>query len=95
FEAGSFDWVILSGAMNEQLHDEGKYAQQMIASMFALCAKGLAFNLLDARKIKAHDLQSFEPQDMVEYCQSLNAKVILRDDYLPNDFTIYMPRCGS
>ncbi len=92
FQAASFDWVILSGALNEQLHDDGVYARKMIASMFVLCAKGLAFNLLDARKIKAHDLQSLEPQLMVEYCQGLNDKVILRDDYLPNDFTIYMPR---
>ncbi|MDQ6998022.1 MAG: class I SAM-dependent methyltransferase [Mariprofundus sp.] len=92
FEAQSFDWVILSGAMNEQLHDQGEYARKMIASMFALCGKGLAFNMLDARTLKAHDLQSVEPQEMLEYCQSLCADVQLRDDYLPNDFTIYMRR---
>jgi len=92
FEPGCFDWVILSGAMNEQLHDEGVYARKMIAAMFALCNKGLAFNLLDARTIKAHDLQSLEPQEIETYCQSLSADVILRDDYLANDFTIYMTR---
>jgi len=92
FEARSFDWVILSGAMNEQLHDEGIYARKMIAAMFALCRKGLAFNLLDARTIRAHDLQSFEPQHIETYCQSLCSDVIVRDDYLANDFTIYMTR---
>ena len=92
FEEQSFDWVILSGAMNEQLHDQGEYARKMIATMYSLCGKGLAFNMLDARKLKAHDLQSVEPQGMLAYCQSLCADVQLRDDYLPNDFTIYMRR---
>jgi len=92
FEGESFDWIILSGAMNEQLHDQGDYARKMIASMFKLCGKGLAFNMLDARKLKAHDLQSIEPQKMVEYCQTLCADVQMRDDYLSNDFTIYMRR---
>ncbi len=91
-ESQSFDWVTLSGAMNEQLHDEGVYARKMIAAMFALCRKGLAFNMLDARTLKAHDLQSVEPQEMLDYCQSLCADVQMRDDYLPNDFTIYMRR---
>ena len=49
FEAGLFDWVVLSGALNEQLHDKGAYARRMITSMFELCGKGLAFNLLDTR----------------------------------------------
>ncbi len=92
FKPRSFDWVILSGAMNEQLHDDGEYARKMIASMFTLCDKGLAFNLLDADKIKAHDLQSFKQQEIKDYCKTLSAKVLLRDDYLPNDFTIYMPQ---
>jgi len=92
FEPASFDWVILSGAMNEALHDDGAYARRMIQTMFALCAKGLAFNMLDARTLKAHDLQSVEPQEMLSYCQTLCANVALRDDYLANDFTIYMRR---
>ena len=92
FDDESFDWVILSGAMNEQLHDQGEYARKMIATMFALCGKGLAFNMLDARTLKAHDLQSVEPQEMLDYCRALCADVQLRDDYLPNDFTIYMRR---
>jgi len=92
FEEQSFDWVILSGAMNEALHDEGAYARKMIARMFELCGKGLAFNMLDARTLKAHDLQSVQPQEMLEYCQGLCTHVQLRDDYLPNDFTIYIYR---
>lgn len=90
FKSASFDWVVLSGALNEQLHDEGTYAHKMISSMFELCRKGLAFNLLDARQLKAHDLQSFEPDEIASYCRGLTSNVELADHYLDNDFTIYM-----
>ncbi|MDX8405177.1 MAG: class I SAM-dependent methyltransferase [Mariprofundus sp.] len=91
-EQESFDWVILSGAMNEQLHDDGAYARNMIACMYALSRKGLAFNMLDARYLNAHDLQSVDPCQMLDYCRSLCPLAGLHDDYLANDFTIYMPR---
>jgi len=86
----SFDWVILSGALNENLHDEGAYAYRMIARMFEFCRKGVAFNLLDARYLKAHDLQSHLPETVLNYCRSICSDCELTDDYLKNDFTIYM-----
>jgi len=90
FEPESFDWAILSGALNEQLHDDAAYAHEVIASMFALCRNGLAFNLLDARSFKAHDLQSHLPQEMLSWCRDICTDCSLRDDYLENDFTVYM-----
>jgi len=89
-EDASFDWVVLSGAMNENLHDDGAYARKMIARMFELCRKGLAFNMLNANAIQAHDLQTVDPDEMLKFCQSLSVDCQLRDDYLRNDFTIYM-----
>ncbi|NWF39577.1 class I SAM-dependent methyltransferase [Mariprofundus sp. NF] len=91
-ENGAFDWVVLSGAMNEQLHDEGEYARRQIARMYALCRKGVAFNMLDARHLRAHDLQSVDPLEMLAYCKTLCPNCELHDDYLANDFTIYMRR---
>jgi len=86
----SFDWVILSGALNEQLHDDGDYARRSIARMFKLCRKGIAFNLLDARYLKAHDLQSHQSQEVLSYCRNLCPDSVLCDGYLDNDFSIYM-----
>lgn len=92
FEGSSFDWVVLSGAMNEELHDQGEYARKMIALMYKLCRKGIAFNMLDARHINAHDLQSVDPYQMMDYCKSRCQSVEMYDEYLSNDFTIYMRR---
>jgi len=92
FEPMSFDWVVLSGAMNEQLHDQGDYARRQIAAMLNYCRKGCAFNMLDARHLNAHDLQSVDPFEMLAYCQDLCPDSALVDGYLNNDFTIYMRR---
>jgi len=92
FEAQSFDWVILSGALNEQLHDESSYAKRVIKRMYELCCKGAAFNMLDARFLKAHDLHSQMPESMQLYCQSLCPECELHDAYLKNDFSIYLHR---
>ncbi|MDQ7001847.1 MAG: class I SAM-dependent methyltransferase, partial [Ghiorsea sp.] len=86
----SFDWVILSGALNEQLHDGSAYAYLVIQRMYQLCRKGIAFNMLDARHLKAHDLHTQQPQVVLQFCQTLSPHVTLFDDYLANDFTLHL-----
>ena len=90
----SFDWVLLSGALNEALDDDGCYARMVIARMFSLARRGVAFNLLDARhrSLFGFGLASFDPQAMLAYCLRLTPHCALRDDYLDNDFTIWMRR---
>lgn len=90
FKALSFDWVLLSGALNEPYHDKGKYAKKIIKEMYRICRKGIAFNLLNNKVVKAHDLQSFDMSEVLDYCLTLCPDCILRNDYLDNDFTIYM-----
>ncbi len=95
FAGQNFDWVILSGALNEPLHDEGSYAYRTIAHMFELCCKGVAFNLLDARHLRAPDLQSHQPEAVLDYCRTLSPDCTLRDEYLKNDFSIYVRKDHS
>lgn len=97
----SYDYVLLSGALNEVVEatierdakSSGEYAKAVIKRMYQSCRKAVAFNLLDARHewIKSRvDLQSFIPEDIVEYCQSFADKVTWQDDYLDNDFTVFL-----
>ena len=90
FKARSFDWILLSGALNEPYQDQGKYTKKTIKEMYRLCRKGVAFNLLNANAVKAFDLQSFQPNEILEFCQTLSPECKLRTDYLDNDFSIYM-----
>ena len=96
-----FDYVMLSGALNEVVETEieglanqqGSYARSVIAQMYRICRCGVAFNLLD-RRFAWHetrtDLQSFYPQEIIEYCQGFATQVTLVEGYLENDFTVYL-----
>jgi len=90
FEPGAFDWVILSGALNEQLHDDSAYAYRVIERMYELCRKGVAFNMLDARHLVAHDLHSQLPERVMNVCRTLCPDCVLYDEYLNNDFSVFM-----
>lgn len=91
-----FDFVICSGALNEVIEtpgSEGVYAKAIIEKMVALAQYGVSFNLLNrhhAWTASRADLQSFYPQEMKAFCESLAAHVQLRDDYLENDFSLYL-----
>jgi len=96
FKPRSFDWVILSGALNEQLHDDSAYAFRVIERMYKLCRKGVAFNMLDARFLVAHDLHSQMPSHVLSFCRKICSDCALLDDYLKNDFSIHMMKnCGG
>ena len=87
--------MLLSGALNENLADQGAYAFAVIERMFELCRVGVAFNLLDARNAwiaSRPDLQSHQPDTVLAFCRGLTAHCQLRDDYLDNDFTVYLRR---
>lgn len=101
FAAKQFDFVLLSGALNEVVETElgevnngqGNYAKAVIAEMYRICGKGVAFNLLDARNewvASRPDLQSFVPQEIVEYCRTFADRVAWEDGYLDNDFTVFL-----
>lgn len=101
FAEQQFDFVLLSGALNEVVETEeeiaekgkGHYARAVMAEMYRICKEGVAFNLLDARNewVKSRpDLQSFAPQEVVEYCESFADQVIWEDGYLDNDFTVFL-----
>lgn len=87
----AWDWVVLSGTLNRDLGDGGKYARRVILRMWQTCRKGIAFNLLDARHEPTAcrwDLQSFHPDEVLTLLEPLASRVVLRDDYLDNDFTV-------
>ena len=91
----SYDYVLLSGALNEAMDDGGNYARQVIETMYQTCRKGMAFNLLNANNkqiTNSWSLQSFLPDEILAFCQQLGGNCQLRDDYLDNDFSVFISR---
>jgi len=98
-----YDFVLLSGALNEVVetelegtsHQQGQYAKAVIRKMYDSCKQGVAFNLLDKRNAwvaSRPDLQSFQPEEIVEYCKTFARNVSWQDGYVDNDFTVFLVR---
>lgn len=93
FQDNQFDYVLLSGSLNEVVDEGGDYALAQISEMVRIAKFGVAFNLLNAEHewiAKRTDLQSFIPADILAFCQTLVPQVGLCQDYLPEDFTLYL-----
>ena len=102
-ESQQFDFVLLSGALNEVVETElegteqfqGRYAKAVIRKLYDSCKYGVAFNLLDARNAwvaSRPDLQSFQPEDIAGYCKTFAHNVSWQDGYVDNDFTVFLYR---
>lgn len=89
----SFDWVLLSGALNEPLEDEGDYLRRCLPQLYACARKGFAFNLLNAdypwpEKDLFH-LQPYPPDDILLQLRTLSPYVDIRKDYMETDVSYF------
>ncbi len=83
-----FDYCLASGIFTVATET---IMYEQIENMFSLVNKGIAFNSLSSWAPKK-EVQEFyaDPLKVIEFCSSLTPNVVLRHDYLPHDFTVYM-----
>ena len=88
-----YDFVLLSGAFNLTQDNQKEFVEAMIRCMYQMARTAVAFNILSA---KADFFEPGEyyarPGEMLDFCLTLSRRVILRHDYMPHDFTVYMYR---
>jgi SAM-dependent methyltransferase len=86
-----YDYILSSGAFNIDFGQNLTAVQAFLRHMVARCTHGVAINFLS---IKDHNRDAiffhYDPQAMQTYCQTFCDRVELREDYLPNDFTLYL-----
>lgn len=84
------DYVFASGIFCYRSSDENYY-KRLIERMYTAAKKGIGFNMLDIDKfptsgfLKAHGIAATKA-----FCESLSSNVVLKQGYLPEDFTIFM-----
>lgn len=67
----------------------------MIDGMFALANLAVSFNSLSAWAIDKEESEFYaDPLETLAYCRTLTPSVVLRHDYHPRDFTIYLYKGG-
>ncbi|WP_299443031.1 class I SAM-dependent methyltransferase [uncultured Rhodospira sp.] len=86
------DWVLASGIFAHRRDRPDAYMRDMIAAMLPLARKGVAVNSLS---LKAPDnrrwrLYHADPDAMIAWATDQVPHAVLREDYDPNDFTLYL-----
>ncbi len=86
-----FDFVFIAGSFNVQMGDNEQMARELLKISFELCNCGAAISMLTSwHGANYLFLYCFNPVEIYRFWQELAGKVILREDYLDTDFTIYL-----
>ncbi len=88
---GMFDYVTASGIFYLRRHHPMKYLLDTVETMFEKANFAIAFNSLSSWSPK-QDMAEFHasPLALVQACRKLSPYIVLRHDYHPNDFTVYI-----
>ncbi|MFC1749753.1 class I SAM-dependent methyltransferase [Pseudomonadota bacterium] len=91
-ELPQVEYVIASGALGYRCSKPNFY-NEMIARMYSSAKRALAFNMLDIASFPDHPLLiGHDRGEVLSFCQALSPRVELIEDYLDDDFTIFMYR---
>ena len=89
--ARTYDYILESGIFTFRQNDGIQYFETMIAKMFSLCRRAIAFNALSSwAPEKTADEFYADPLATITFCRTLSPWVTLRHDYHNRDFTIYV-----
>lgn len=84
----TFDYAIASGIFT---FVDLETMQMIIMTILGRIKKGFAFNCLKAAENEREEsIQYKNPKAIVDFCKSIASNVCLREDYLSNDFTVYV-----
>ena len=92
-----YDTIICSGALNSNFKTEKEnrfFRENAIKTMFDHTTNVLAFNMLGShpalKNNKENNIYYSDSLEILKYCMTLTRRVILRQNYHPTDFTIFM-----
>ena len=88
-----FDLVAANGIFYLLGDDAPHLMRNLIVKMFETALESVAFSSLSAWTSDKEEGEFYaDPLETVEFCRTLTPWVVLRHDYHPRDFTIYMHR---
>ena len=90
-----YDYVFASGIFNRRIPNHWSFVCEAIKKMYLFCNYGVAFNVMST-KADFMEKEEFyaEPGKILKFCLSLSRKSILRHDYMPHDFTVFIYKEG-
>ena len=91
-----FDWVFESGVFNFKSSHSERFVQNMLRSMFELCRKGVAADFVSSYvDFEDKDAYYASPEEIFAFCKTLSRRVVIRHDYMPFEFCMYIYKDDS
>tara|TARA_Y100000768_G_scaffold333690_1_gene273905 strand:- start:37927 stop:38535 length:609 start_codon:yes stop_codon:yes gene_type:complete len=91
FTPNQYDYVFSSGIFATYNDDSTKVYQKFIERMFEISKYGIAFNSLSSWTKKKDKNECYaDPLKVMEICRKFSRKLVIRHDYHPRDFTIFL-----
>lgn len=87
-----FDYVLACGVLNIPIGHNEEYIRELIKRMFSMCNEGVAINMLSSYA-DYYDPKCYyySPEKILEWVlKKVSRWTVLRHDYLPHDFTLYI-----
>lgn len=95
------DYVFCCGTLNINLGDPNdhlEFIRSMLLRMFELCKIGVGANFLSSQAVyqlpeealKQSQYFYSRPEDIAGFAKGITSRFILRHDYHPGDFTVYL-----
>lgn len=88
-----FDYVVASGIFHLRPMGAYAYLESMVRQMYRCCRLAVAFNSLSSRSPRI-DADKFvaDPAKVLDMSFDITSNVVVRHDYMPHDFTVYLYR---
>jgi hypothetical protein len=87
--------VVASGVMSYRVSHMQAYVEKVLHRLYSWATIGVALNFLSGATPASERVKQFmyyDPAHVLELAFKLTPNVVLRHDYLPNDFTLYLYR---
>lgn len=88
-ELPNVDYILASGSLN-YVNTNPLFLFQTIQKMFAGARLGFGFNLLSKVQEEKSFLCGYDKHMVLSFCKMITPYCVLIDNYLENDFTIFM-----
>jgi ubiquinone/menaquinone biosynthesis C-methylase UbiE len=89
-DSSGFDWVMASGLFSFDESEWERKTLDTIKKMYAICKIGLAVNFLSNLKngYRKPGMKYVYPSTIMILVESISKNIVLRHDYLENDFSV-------
>lgn len=85
------DYVLSSGALSFKISDYKQFYFEHIRKMFESSRIAVAFNMLNKKyHVDDDTFASYTIPEVYKFCSGLTDKIVIRQDYLLQDFTFYL-----